>query len=61
MKVFSKIRHTIIGDRVEIHTHYFIFNWNFWTSVKQEEETTGQSQGWASLKQGTNGHLEIDE
>lgn len=62
MKVFSKIKHThhILGsNQVEIHTHYYLFDWNFWTSCRQE--AVSHKPEWKSLKQNTDGQLEVDE
>lgn len=64
MKVFSTIRHTLYtlgSDRVEVRTHYFLFNWNFWTSKKQETASHQPSAEWTSLKQSKDGQLEVDE
>lgn len=64
MKVFSKIRHTLhtLGsDRVEVRTHYFLFNWNFWTSRRQEAVSNKPSADWTALRQDSNGQLEVDE
>lgn len=54
MKVFSKIRHTIhtLGsERVEVRTHYYLLDWNFYTSRKQEAVSHKPSAEWKSLKQ----------
>lgn len=64
MKIFSKIRHTnhrLGSNRAEIHTHYFLFNWNFWTSKKQETTSRNQEAQWTGLRQGADGYLEADE
>lgn len=62
MKVFSTIRHTLYtlgSDQVEVRTHYFLFNWNVWTSKRQE--ALNQPQDWLSLKQDAQGDLVVGE
>lgn len=64
MKVFSKIRHTIhtLGsERVEVRTHYFLFDWNFYTSKRLSANCEQPSAEWMALRQDSNGQLEVDE
>lgn len=64
MKVFSKIpvrHHHLATDKVEVRTHYYLLNWNFYTSKKQEAISYKPLVEWKSLKQGADGQLEIDE
>lgn len=62
MKIFSKITlqdHQLGSGKMEKITHYFLFNWNYWTSSKTV--TVCNQTEWSSLKQDANGDLMVDE
>lgn len=64
MKVFSKIpvrHHHLATDQVEVRMHYYLLDWNFYTSRKQEAVSHKPSAEWKSLKQNADGQLEVDE
>lgn len=64
MKIFSKIPvryHNLATDQVEVRTHYYLLDWNFYTSRRQEVISHQPPAEWKSLKQGANGQLEVDE
>lgn len=64
MKIFSKIpvrHHHLATDQVEVKTHYYLLDWNFYTSKKRIANGEQPSAEWKSLKQNEVGQLEVDE
>lgn len=62
MKIFNKITlqdHQLGSSKMKKITHYFLFNWNYWTSSKTV--TVCSQTEWSSLKQDANGDLMVDE
>lgn len=64
MKVFSKIsvrHHHLATDQVEVRTHYYLLDWNFYTSKRLSANCEQPSAEWMALRQDSNGQLEVDE